>query len=120
MDVYERRLFELTLAAAIERFRERIVQRNAGMDGALARLTADADADGIWLHAFVRQFLADELLDNPAGAAFVLQALERRSVSSVPAGKIGDVLVQLATEALADLVRAKTIESLEQGVAYAG
>ena len=120
MELHERRLFETTLAAAIERFRDRIVQRNAGMEAALLRLTVDPQGDGIWLGAFVKQFFADELLDNPAGAVYILQALERRSVTTVPAGKVADVLVQLAMSAFADLVRAKTIESLEQGVAYAG
>lgn len=120
MDLHERRLFETTLTAAIERFRERIVQRNEGMERALARLTAAPEGDGIWLGAFVQQFFADELLDNPAGAVYVLQALERRSVTGAPGGKIGDVLIALAQSAFAELLRAKTIESLEQGVAYAG
>jgi hypothetical protein len=120
MELHERRLFETTLATAVERFRERIVQRNEGMDRALERLSADPDGDGIWLRAFVRQFFADELLDNAAGAVYVLQALERRTVAGSGPGKVADVLLELATAAFADLLRAKTIESLEQGVAYAG
>ena len=76
--------------------RERIVQRNEGLERALQRLTEDPEGEGIWLHAFVEQFFREELLDNPAGAVYILQALERRDVPSVPAGKIGDVLVRLA------------------------
>ncbi len=120
MELHERRLFETTLNEAVERFRERIVQRSQGLERALQRLTEDPDGEGIWLHAFVAQFFREELLDNPAGAVYILQALERRDVPSVPAGRVADVLVGLAAAAFADLVRAKTIESLEQGVAYAG
>lgn len=118
MDLFEQRLFESTFQSAVERFTERIVQRNEGMARALERLQIDPEGEGIWLGTFVKQFFSDELLDNPAGAVYVLQALERRPVAAVPAGKIGDVLVELARAAFADLLRAKTIESLEQGVAY--
>jgi hypothetical protein len=119
MELHEQRLFETTLGAAVERFRERIVQRNEGMERALQRLHDDPEGDGIWLGRFVEQFFRDELLDNTAGAVYILQALERRAVAGVPAGRVGDVLLALARAAFADLVRAKTIESLEQGVAYA-
>jgi hypothetical protein len=120
MELHERRLFETTLGAAIERFRERIVQRNGGMERALERLVADPEGEGVWLGTFVKGFFTDELLDNPAGALYILSALERRTVAGVAGGKVGDVLVALAKTAFAELVRAKAIESLESGLAYAG
>ena len=120
MELYEQQLFGSTLAVAVERFRDRIVQRSEGMENALARLRADAHGEGVWLDRFVTQFFADELLDNPAGACYVLRALERRSVPAAPGGKIGDVLVDLARTAFMELLRVKTIESLEGGVAHGG
>lgn len=118
MDLFEQRLFEGTFGAAMERFTERIVQRNEGMDRALDRIKTDPEGEGIWLSRFVAQFFADELLDNTAGAVYVLCALERRPIEAVEGGKIGDVLLAMAQRAFAELLRAKTIESLEQGVAY--
>jgi hypothetical protein len=118
MDLHERRLFEATLSIAIERFRDRVVQRNEGVENALRSLQTNPEGDGTWLAGFVDQFFADELLDNAAGAAYVLQALERRKIAEAPGGTIGEVLQRLARSAFAELLRAKTIESLEGGVAF--
>ncbi len=118
MDLHDKRLFERTLELAIERFRDRIVQRSAGMANAFERLRDDPDGEGVWLGAFVKSFFAEELLDGVDGAAFVLAALERRTVSPTAGGAVADVLPALAREAFAGLLRQKTLESLERGVAY--
>lgn len=118
MEAYQRQQFDLLLFSAAERFSERIVQRNGGMASALARLRADPQGEGIWLDAFVEAFFQDSLLDNPAGACFVLQALARRQATAPGSGPIEVMLQQLARRAFADLLAAKTIEALEQQQIY--
>jgi hypothetical protein len=118
MELYERHQFEAILSLAVERFRDRIVQRCEGVENALGRLQRDPEGDGVWLGTFVKQFFADELLDNPAGAAYILQILEKRKTEGSEPGAAGDVLQSLARGVFAGLLLAKTIESLESGAAF--
>lgn len=113
MELHQRQQFDFLLLTAAERFAERIVQRNEGPDKALLRLRADPQGEGIWLDAFVQALFQDFLLDNPAGACFVLQALARRSVPPPPTGSIEAMLGSMARRAFADLLAAKTEEMLE-------
>ncbi|MDW8234873.1 MAG: hypothetical protein RMJ54_19035, partial [Roseiflexaceae bacterium] len=55
--------------------------------------------------------------DNPAGACFILQALERRRIAAPQAGAIGAMLEQMALRAFADLLAAKAEEALEMSSA---
>jgi len=55
----------------------------------------------------------DALLDNTAGACFVLGALERRPSPVVaPLGTIGETLAASARRAFAALLQSKTAEEL--------
>lgn len=120
MDAHARQQFDFLLNAAIERFVERCEQRCGGPVPALARLREDPNSDGVWVDEFVQALFTDFLLDNPAGAAFVLQALVRRSLPVVtkPAGNIGDWMQAVAQQAFAVVLTNKTEEALEQRVAF--
>lgn len=67
---------------------------------------------------FVDALFQDFLLDNVAGACFVLEALSERTVGSVSGGELGAVLVALAKQAFGDLLSAKAEEALEQAAAF--
>ncbi|MBS1793847.1 MAG: hypothetical protein JSS81_08330 [Acidobacteria bacterium] len=116
MELYQKQQFDFLLMSAAERFIDRIVQRSAGAANALEKLKADRNADGIWLDDFVAALFGDFLLDNTAGAVFILSALERRNIEFAGAGKIEKILSQMARRAFAELLHAKTIEALEQSI----
>lgn len=134
MNPHEHQQFDLFLALAVERFAERIEQRSGGPGPALERLRTAPESEGVWLSDFVRALFTDFLLDDAAGACFVLQALERRPVEPLErrpvealerrpveppaAGTIGTLLGELARGAFARLLAAKTEEYLEQRAGY--
>jgi hypothetical protein len=120
MEAYQRQQFDFLLMTATERFAERIVQRCGGAETALARLRADPQGEGVWLDAFTQAIFRDFLLEGPAGACFILQALARRAAPPPAAGSIEAMLGQLALRAFADLLALKAEETLEQQAAYAG
>lgn len=110
--------FERTLAAAVERLCERSIQRCGGQHSALRQLNNDPEGQGVWLSRFVKSFLEEELLNTPAGAAFILLALHKRPTPSIPAGHIGQTLRTMAEAAFAALVREKAVELLERESLY--
>jgi hypothetical protein len=118
MDPHQRQQFDFLLATAGERFVERIIQRCAGAENALARLRADRQGEGIWLDQFVTAIFQDFLLDNPAGACFVLQAIYKRTTASPSPASIEAMLQQMARRAFADLLASRVEEVLEQAVSY--
>lgn len=124
MNAHEQQYFNVLLSMAVERFSERLVQRNEGIAGALARLRLDPQGEGVWLEPFVAAFFRDALLDNPAGACFVLNALANRKITREPswngAQTVGEALQNLAMQQFADLLRQKTEEALEQALAFEG
>jgi hypothetical protein len=120
MESYQRQQFDFLLLTVVDRFTERLVQRNEGHANALARLRADPQGEGVWLDAFVQAVFQDFLLDNPAGACFVLQALARRRISTPDAGSVETMLSAMARRAFADLLAVKTEEMLEQQASYEG
>jgi hypothetical protein len=138
---HERQQFDMLLQLAVERYAERLVQRNDGPEQAHARLRDTPDADGVWLSGFVDAVFQDSLLDNTAGACFVLEALERRpapAIASVPsapsassarsassassassaAPSVAQTLAAMAREAFAALLRQKTLEELDRRSSY--
>ncbi|WP_456428048.1 hypothetical protein [Rhodocaloribacter sp.] len=121
MELHERQQFDFLLVTAVERFSERLVQRNEGAENALRRLRENPQGEGIWVDEFVDAVFRDFLLDNVAGACFVLQALGRRRVA-LPAveARVEDVLQRLARRAFADLLTMKIEEALEQAASYSG
>ncbi|MFN8195222.1 MAG: hypothetical protein U0R80_13180 [Nocardioidaceae bacterium] len=128
MDLHLRQQFDTLLGTAGESFIERIVQRCAGQDQALALLTRDRNAEGVWLDEFVDALFADQCLDNAEGSAWVLTALQQRPIqvdrveirgaSSPGATQVGHVLVSLAKAAFADLLYAKVLESMNRASVY--
>jgi hypothetical protein len=120
MEAYQRQQFDFLLFTAADRFVERIVQRNDGYENALARLRENPQGEGIWIDEFVQAIFQDFLLDNPAGACFVLQALHRRTVPAMPAGTVESTLNSMARRAFADLLQSKVEEALEQQSGYGG
>jgi hypothetical protein len=120
MEPYQRQQFDYLLLTATERFVDRVVQRCAGHQPALDRLRADPQGEGIWLDSFVGALFQDFLLDNPAGACFVLQALARRRVRPPDPGPVEVMLQQMAVGAFAELLRLKAEESIEQQLSYQG
>lgn len=124
MEAHEQQYFNVLLSMAVERFSERIVQRNEGVENALERLRTSPQGEGVWLDEFVSAFFRDALLDNPAGACFILQALANRKTASLDgmfaSATVGDVLQKMAAQTFAALLRQKTEEALEQTLAFGG
>ena len=118
MDLHEQQQFELLLGQSGESFIERIVQRCAGQDRALALLQADRNAEGVWLDEFVDAVFADWCLDNVDGAAFVLRALRRRPLTVSASGTVEEVLVGAAKATFAELLHAKVLESMSRASVY--
>jgi len=114
VDLHEKQQFDFLLNTAVERYVERLEQRNGGVEIALSRLREDPEAQGVWLSRFTQAIFDDFLLDNVEGACFVLKALSKRSVPSVENGKIDSVLASMSKRAFAELLRQKTEEALEQ------
>lgn len=116
MELHEKQQFDFLLMTAAERFADRVVQRCAGTQNALDQLKTDRNAEGVWLDDFVGALFEDFLLDNTAGAVFILSALEKRKIEFSCDGKIGESLIAMAKQAFAELLHMKTIEGLEQSV----
>jgi hypothetical protein len=119
MELHQRQHLDLLLQMAVERLTERAVQRCQGAENALGQLRDDPDGEGVWLGDFLQAFFQDACLDNTAGAAFVLQALEKRPAPPVAAGGVvGDALQEMARHVFRDLLARKVEESLSQQLAY--
>jgi hypothetical protein len=125
MDLHEQEYVNLLLTMAVERFSERVVQRNGGIENALRRLRANPDGEGVWISEFVQAFFRDLLLDNPAGYCLVLEALSNERLSFSPwngeeRNRIGDVLHHMAIRSFAAVLQRKTGEALEQALIFGG
>ncbi|MGG3739172.1 hypothetical protein [Aeribacillus pallidus] len=124
MNPHEQQYFNLLLAMAVDRFSERIIQRNEGAKHALERLRTNPQGEGIWLNEFVEAFFRDAILDNPAGSCLILQALANQRVNNlsniVDRETVGDILQALAKQTFATLLYRKTEEALEQTLAFGG
>ncbi len=121
MDLHVRQQFDFLFATAVERFAERLEQRNEGPHRALVRLQNDPEGAGVWLSEFVEAVFSEFLLGEPAGSAFVLEALARRPwpADFEPGGSIEQVLTRAARAAFGELLLAKTEEALEQRALFA-
>ena len=118
MNLYERQQFDFLLITAVERYVERLIQRNEGAENALARLRTDPQSDTIQLNVFVNAVFQDFLLANTAGACFVLQSLETQTLPAPAPGKVETMLIHMAKTAFAKLLLQKTDEFLEQETMY--
>ncbi|HEY6797269.1 MAG TPA: hypothetical protein VI248_21555 [Kineosporiaceae bacterium] len=113
MELHERAHFDFLLNTAAERFVERLVQRTGGLEEGLAALRADPQGDGVWLDEFVRAVLRDFLLDNTAGACFVLENCEKRTLEGVHSGPVSQVVRDLAVRAFSDVLAVKVDQGIE-------
>lgn len=120
MELYEKRLFEEVLNLAVSRFCERVMQRMQGADRAIAALKENPEADGLWLSRYTANFFQDNLLDNTAGALFILAALERQKLVIDFEGTAGDAMQTAARQVFSSLLLRKAIESLESNLAFGG
>jgi hypothetical protein len=124
MNLHEQQYFNLLLAMAVDRFSERIIQRNEGAQKALERLRENPQGEGIWLNEFVDAFFRDALLDDPAGSCLILQALANQRVNDlsniVERVTVGEILQEMAKQTFAALLHRKTEEALEQTLAFGG
>ena len=118
MELFLRQNFEILLQDATGNFTERIVHRCGGPDNAMARLTEDPESEGVHRADFVRAFFEDNLLSNTAGHAFVLEALEKRSVPADPGGNVAEVLQRLAEAAFADVLTTMTMQLIQRQQIY--
>jgi len=114
MDLHEKQQFDFLLNTAVERYVERLEQRNGGVEIALQRLRHDPDSEGIWLTRFTQAIFDDFLLSNVEGACFILKALAKRPARTIAPGKVEFTLLAMAQQIFADLLRQKTEEALEQ------
>jgi len=118
MELFLRQQFDLLLQDATGNFAERVVHRCGGPDEALARLRSDPDGDGVLRSEFVRSFFEENLLANPAGHCFVLEALERRTLPPDPGGPANEVLGRLAEAAFADVLTTMTTQLIQRQQIY--
>jgi len=119
LNLHEKQQFDFLLAHAVERFVERLEQRNEGAENALGRLRSDPNGEGVWLNEFTRAVFRDFLLDNVDGYCFILCALSRRKGAAPNAGTVEESLAALAQQVFADLLSLKSQELLEQHLAVA-
>lgn len=121
MDLHERQQFDFLLHTAVERYVERLEQRNKGARKALERLRREPEGEGVWLSEFVGVLFDDFLLANSAGAAFVMRALASRkapALSSKPGETVEKFAIRCAKSVFGELFRQKTEEALEQHASF--
>ncbi len=118
MDLHERQQFDLLLQLAVERYVERLEQRNEGAENALLRLRTNPEGEGVWLGRFVDAVFQDFILNTPDGAAFVLRALPTHKIAAPAAGTVEAMLRAMSMNAFGDLLRRKTEEELERRIGY--
>lgn len=120
METFARQQFDLLLHEATGNYAERVAHRCGGTRVALDRLEADPEGEGVWLSEYVDTVFEEHLLDSTAGACFVLEALERRTVAGAPEGTVADVLATLARRAFGDLLLRQTVQLLSRNLAFEG
>ncbi|MFM1965940.1 MAG: hypothetical protein RL134_1665 [Actinomycetota bacterium] len=118
MELYLRQHFESMLQEATGNFTERIVHRCGGEEEALRRLQADPESEGVWVSEFVDAFFEENLLSGTAGACFVLEALERRSLPADSGGPVAEVLPRLARAAFADVLSTQAAQLIQRQMVY--
>ncbi|MEI7555078.1 hypothetical protein [Candidatus Chlorohelix sp.] len=120
MEIHEQQQFDFLLVTAVARYTERLAHRNAGAENALQKLRENQQGDGIWLNQYVDAIFQDFLLDNVAGACFILKALSKRNLTNdiTLQGSVEQVLISMAKQVFTELFRQKVEESLEQATIF--
>lgn len=123
MDLHEQQQFDFLLQTAVERLALRLMEQCRGAEPALERLGPSEDEPAEPVLQFVDALFADFLLDNAAGACFILQGMASAPVplprQEEPAS-VEQHLVALAKAVLARLLHRKVRERLAQMSMYQG
>ncbi|MDX2147318.1 MAG: hypothetical protein SFZ23_07320 [Planctomycetota bacterium] len=126
MNPHEMQYVDSLVNLATERFVERLVHHHGGAHAARGAFAAGQQgrasaAREAPLTRFVHAFFADAMLDNPAGACAVLQALaDRAPPAAAVASTIGGSLVLAAQAAFGELVAFKAEEALDRACVFEG
>lgn len=118
MEPFLRQQFDLLLQEATGSFVERVVHRCGGAQRALDLLRSDPEAEGVWLSRFVGAVFEEHLLEDAAGACFVLQALDRRLLPADPGGPVPEVLGRLARMAFAEVLAGRAGQELQRQLVF--
>ncbi len=123
MDLHAQQQFDFLLQTAVERLCLRLQEHHRGAQAALEHLASpnQEQAAAAEVQQFVEALFQDFLLDNAAGACFVLQGLAGRKVPPVESRNCPNIealLVSLAKAALGELLQRKARECLEQMAAF--
>ena len=118
MELYQQQQFGFFLQTATERFTARLEERFRGPEQVLVQIKEDPGTASEWLNEFVDAVFEDFLLDNVAGACFVLQALSKRNIDGFGPGKVETILIAMAKSLFSELLFQKTSELLEQHAGY--
>ncbi len=119
LPLHQQQQFDFLLHTAVERYVERLTYRCGGVNAALRKLRGDVEAEGVRLTEFVQAVFRDFLLDNAAGAAFVLQAMAQApAVETSQQATLEAQLQAMAIAAFARIMRNKTEETLEREAVF--
>ncbi|MEN1680137.1 MAG: hypothetical protein AAGJ46_11130 [Planctomycetota bacterium] len=118
MDLHQQQQFAFLMQTAAERYALRLQERFRGASEGLDQLRANPEGEGVALPSFVDAIFEDFLLNNAAGACFVLQSLPKRRPPEVTAETVEESLVAMAKRLFRDLLLDKTLETLEQHASY--
>lgn len=116
MEMFARQHFDVLLREAAGNFAERCVYRCGGSQQAVTVLAEDPASLGVT--AFVDAVFAENLLEDTAGACFVLEALERRQAPADDGGPVAEVLGRQARAVFADVLIVQTTQILQQNQIY--
>jgi len=119
MDPYLGQAFDTLLHTSAQDLAERATHRAGGAAQALDALTQDPDGPLARRAEFTAAVFREQLLDSPAGACFVLQALAGRDLPGDPGGPAEAVLGRLARAAFADVVGRAASQELSRRLAFA-
>ncbi len=116
MELFLRQQFEILLQEATGNCTERLVHHLQGPQAALAAIEDGTAAPAI--EEFVDAFFAENLLDSPAGYAFVLEALHNRTLPADPGGTVSDVLGRAARAAFTELLSGQVSQAIQRQQIY--
>jgi hypothetical protein len=119
MEPYLQQVFDVLLRRSAEDLAERAIHRCGGLDQALAAMDSDPDGEGVWRTEFTSAVFAEQLLDSPSGAAFVLNSLARRELPADPGGPAAEVLDRLARAAFGDALLKLARQEVQRRMAFA-
>lgn len=116
MELFLRQQFEILLQEATGNCTERIVHHMQGPENALAAINDGSAAEAV--NEFVDAFFTENLLDSPAGCAFILEALHNRTLPPDPGGNVAEVMGRQARAAFAELLTNQVSQNIQRQQIY--